>query len=271
MSESDRKEQPIIPISVFIICKDEADCIADCLRPFKNFAEMVVVDSGSTDGTLDIISRLTEEGYPIRLFERVWPGYGAQKQFALEQCGQDWCLNVDADERVDSELAASIAAIANGDCDGRVAGWTVRRRDWINGYGYAHRLVVHQDIVRFTRKGHASYTLDRTVHESLVVEGMVGQIRRGWLLHERRMSLSKETRRLSVYADLKVQDRVANGIRPRLYKLLFSPVGTFLKMYLLKRYFLCGIPGFIYARVIAQYTFATEEGHHLAIRKNKAS
>ena len=92
-------DPPALPISAFIICKNERDHLADCIASLAGFAEIVIVDSGSTDGTLDIIRACAARGVPIRLIEREWPGYTRQKQFAMEQCTQEWCLNLDADER----------------------------------------------------------------------------------------------------------------------------------------------------------------------------
>src|SRR6185312_7547964 len=93
-----------LPISAFIICKNEANYIERCIRSVALCAEIIVVDSGSTDATLQIVEKLQMEGFPLRFIYEPWRGYGGQKQFALEQCSQEWCLSIDSDERLSPNL-----------------------------------------------------------------------------------------------------------------------------------------------------------------------
>ena len=79
-------------------------CIGACLASLDSCAEIIVVDSGSTDATLDIVRDFSARGWPIKLIERDWPGYAKQKQFALEQATQPWVLSIDADEWLDDAL-----------------------------------------------------------------------------------------------------------------------------------------------------------------------
>src|SRR5690606_42103655 len=96
-----------LPVSAFIICQNEERVIENCIRSVACCAEIVVVDSGSTDGTRALLDRLREERLPLKILHEDWRGFGAQKQFALEQCTQDWCLSIDGAERVSEALAAS--------------------------------------------------------------------------------------------------------------------------------------------------------------------
>ncbi|MGL4404931.1 MAG: glycosyltransferase, partial [Notoacmeibacter sp.] len=82
----------IAKISMYVVCFNEEAYIEECLRSGSHFDEIIVVDSGSTDKTLEIINRLKEDGLPIQLIQKAWSGYAAQKQFALEQCKNEWCL-----------------------------------------------------------------------------------------------------------------------------------------------------------------------------------
>ena len=100
-----------IPISAYIICKNERRVLGKCLDSLEGVHDIVVVDSGSTDGTLDLIRDYQRRGFPLRLFEREWHGYAAQKQFALDQCRHDWRLNLDADERLNDDLRLALAAL----------------------------------------------------------------------------------------------------------------------------------------------------------------
>ena len=98
------------PLSIFIIARDEADRIARTIEAVRALSDdIVLVDSGSTDGTQTIAERLG-----ARVVFNPWPGYGPQKRFAEELCRHDWLLNLDADEVVPPELAAEIAALFAG-------------------------------------------------------------------------------------------------------------------------------------------------------------
>ncbi|MCV0397601.1 MAG: glycosyltransferase family 2 protein [Rhizobiaceae bacterium] len=244
------------PLSAFVICKDEARTIGACLESLAGFDDIVVVDSGSTDGTLDIVRELATSGMPIRLFERDWPGYAAQKQFALEQCRHDWCLNLDADEKLDDALRAAIHALPT-DMPG-VAAYAVRRADWLPGYGYPPRGVHVRSLVKLVHGSRARYDTSQAVHEGFILDGRVGKITTGRILHDRLISISEETPKIANYARLKARALHASGRRASLASIGLNPAGRFLKSYLLQRYFLCGRPGLIYAGMLAVYVFLTE-------------
>jgi glycosyltransferase involved in cell wall biosynthesis len=153
-----------LPASAFIICKDEAGFIEDCIRSLKDFAEIVVVDSGSADGTLDILARLRDaEGWPIRVISQAWLGYAAQKQFALDQCREAWCFNIDSDERIDSDLHATLAGLLDAPVE--IVGWRLGRRAYLVGYGFAPLATHERHVLRLVRRGHAAFDLTSAVHE----------------------------------------------------------------------------------------------------------
>ena len=108
-------------LSVIIIAQDEADRIEPCLQSVANWAdEIIVLDSGSSDNTVEIARRYTD-----KVFETDWPGYGPQKQRALEKASCDWVLSIDADERVSPELRHDIdaALTASPECVGYRTPW----------------------------------------------------------------------------------------------------------------------------------------------------
>ena len=102
------------PVTALIICKDSADFIADTLASLDFCAEIVIVDSGSTDGTLDIVERYRADGYPVKLLHNDWPGFARQRRFTLEQATQPWYLSVDADEKLGSGIAVAFVATVYG-------------------------------------------------------------------------------------------------------------------------------------------------------------
>ena len=245
------------PVSALIICKNEVGMIADCLESVDFCAEIVVVDSGSTDGTLECIESFAAKGFPIRLIRNEWPGFPQQRLFALTHATQPWCLSIDADERVDTELKQSIME-ATQKGDDAVNGWYVRRRDWINGYGYAHRWVAHNRIFRLFRRDKASVDLSRRVHETYKVPGETALIQKGTLLHRRPTSVANELSRTNAYSSLKVEAQMEQGDEPSMSRLVFSPWVNFLKFYVGKRYFLCGRHGYVHSAMVFLDSYVTE-------------
>ena len=246
---------PKLPISAYVICKDEEDMIADCLESLSCCEEIVVVDSGSTDGTLDIVQRLSGEGLPIRLLHNDWPGYALQKQYALEQCTQPWCLCVDADERLDDELVSSLSALVESK---EVVAWSLPRRLYLYRYGYAHPLVRKTGLVRLTRNGRARYDSKTLVHEHIIVDGKTEKSRKGALLHRRALPVHEQVLKENTYARLKARQLFEAGKKPRLGKLLFNPAYYFVRIFFLNRNFLNGWTGFIHSVTGAIYAFQTE-------------
>lgn len=242
-----------IEASVYIICRDEARTIGDCLASVARFSDIVVVDSGSTDGTLAIVEKHASEGLPIRLFQREWPGYAEQKQFALEACGLDWCLNLDADEAIDDRLADAIAAaIASG---GEAVAYDLTRREWLPGYGFVHPWARQTRIRRLINRNFASYDKTQVVHESVDIRGPAARLRKGNIWHRPYLDIEQIVAKQNRYSTLKAQMAHANGKAGRPWKMLTSPLGSFFKHYVLKRYFLCGWPGFAISVLSAQYSF----------------
>ncbi|MDR3495236.1 MAG: glycosyltransferase family 2 protein [Ancalomicrobiaceae bacterium] len=260
---------PYLPVSAFIICKDEAGFIEDCIRSLKHFAEIVVVDSGSTDGTLDILARLSDaEGWPIRVISHGWLGYAGQKQFAIEQCRQPWCFNIDADERIDSDLHAALSGLI--DAPATVVGWRLGRRAYLVGYGFAPLTTHERHVLRLVRRGRAAFDLKTAVHEGMVPDGPVGIAKRGRILNYRPLQIDEQILKENKYSTLKAEQRFAEGRKPQPWRLVVSPVLYFFRVYINNRFFLSGRAGFILAMTAAIYAFLTEakviQRHILAAR-----
>lgn len=244
------------PISAFIICKNEADMIGRCLESLRGCREIVVVDSGSTDGTLDVVADFLARGYPVRLIEHAWQGYARQKQFALEQTTQPWCLSLDADERLDD---AARTTLETQDLDaGGAAGYQIVRRDYLPGYGYPPRSVHSHRLLRLVRRDKARYDTSVAVHEAIDCDGPVNPFPGGGMLHMRALTAAEEAMKMDEYSTLKAEAKFARGRRTSFLKLATAPALAFLKVYLLQRYLLCGKAGFIYAAFFAHYAFLTE-------------
>ena len=156
-------------LSAAVICLNEAACIGKCLESLRGFAEIVVVDSGSTDATPAIVDDFVRRGFPIRLLHQPWLGYALQKQFALDQTSEPWIFSVDADEWLDDELRASLPRLMSA--DESIAGWKVRRS--LTLYGQAKpvsRWTRPEHILRLVRRGRARFDPALIVHEGLVAD-----------------------------------------------------------------------------------------------------
>lgn len=245
-----------LPISAFIITKNEESCIEHCILTLAECSEIVVVDSGSTDGTVIILERLRSEGWPIVLFRKEWPGFALQKQFALEQCTQPWALNIDADERLDPTLRANLPALLAAPAE--QAGWRIARRPYLIGFGYAPAGVHEGRMLRLVRRTRARYDTRLLVHEAILVEGGIRVAPVGTLLHFRLLLVDDQITKESKYAGLKVRQLAGEGKSPRRARIIITPLVYFIRYYLVRRMFLCGLPGFIQAATSAVYAFLTE-------------
>ncbi len=248
------------PISATVICKNEEACIGKCLASLAGVAEIVVVDSGSTDGTLAIVDQCARRGLPIRLIHQDWLGYAAQKQFALDQAREPWVLSIDADEWLDDALAADLPRLVAADQS--VAGWALRRTLTLYGSLKPVSLWTRPEhIVRLVRRDRARFDEAVIVHEGLIVDGRTAIAEKGLLRHERGLPLDRQMVKEIAYAKLKAEQRLDKGRKPSNLKLFFNPPIYFLRIFFWNRFFLCGWAGFIHAMTGASYSFMTEAMH----------
>jgi glycosyltransferase involved in cell wall biosynthesis len=249
-----------LPISATVICQNEEACIGKCLASLEGVAEIIVVDSGSTDETLTIVDAFARRGFPIRVFHQPWLGYAAQKQFALDQATQPWVLSVDADEWLDDELRGLLSAMASA--EGSVGGWMMRRALTLYGRKNPVSLWTRPErILRLARRGKARFDPNVLVHEGLIVEGDIRLAPAGLLRHERGLPLDVQIRKEAAYARLKAEQRLQRGQRPSVLKLIFSPPLYFLRILFWNRLFLSGWSGLVHAGTGAAYSFLTEALH----------
>lgn len=246
----------ILPVSAFIICQDEKRYLGNCIESLRGFKEIVIVDSGSSDGTLKLVQSYIDRGWPIRLFSEKWRGYAGQKQFALDQCCEEWCFNIDSDERIDEALRAVLPDLLA--VDSSIVGWRVARRPFLIGYGYTPRHVHERRNLRLIRRGKGRYDLRQKVHEGIIPDGRVGNSSRGSLLHFRPLVMDEQILKENKYSTLKAEQKMEAGAPSRRLKLIFNPPLYFLRLYFRNGLWRCGLPGFIEAMTGAVYSFLTE-------------
>ena len=244
------------PLSAFIIAFNEADRIGRtiaALRPLA--AEVVVVDSGSTDATRDIAA---EQG--ARVITHEWPGYGPQKRFAEEQCTQPWLLNVDADEVVPPDLAQEIAALfGRGEPDADA--YRIRIAEIFPGEGAPHPLAYALAPVRLYRRDKGRYS-PSPVHDRVQLKpGVCIKKLKGTIHHFSVRSIGDQMAKLNSYTDALADDLAVRGERVSLIRLVLEFPANFIKAYFGRRHFVRGVYGFMTAMNFAFYRYLRVAKH----------
>jgi glycosyltransferase involved in cell wall biosynthesis len=235
-------------ISAILITRNEERNVADCLASLVFADEIIVVDSGSTDGTQEIC-----RGDPrVRWHTEEWKGFGPQKNSALDKAAGPWIFSIDADERVTEELAREIAGLDLASSP--VDGYRVPRRSFFGEKWVRHGGWYPDYTIRLWRKECGRF-VDRSVHEVVRLSGPVGTLR-GDLLHYTYRDTADFLERMGRYAALAAAEMRREGKRATPLDLVFRPPFTFLKMYLFRCGFLDGALGFRIALLYARYTFA---------------
>lgn len=236
-----------IKISATLITLNEEENLPRALESLRCCDEIVVVDSGSTDRTVEIAHR-----YGAVVVESDWPGYAKQKNLGAESASHDWILSIDADEALSEALQADI--------------WRVKRKGpEFDAYRfprmaqYLGKWILHSGWypdrkIRFYDRRKGRWVGD-FVHESVETTGAVGDLD-GNLLHFTCASFTQHIRTMDRYTTLAAQEMAARGERVRLSHLLFSPFWAFFKTYFLKRGFQDGFEGLVIAHMAAVYVFA---------------
>lgn len=226
-----------LPLSLCVITRDAAGALADCLASASFAAEIVVVDSGSSDDTVEIARR-----FGARVIAQPWLGFGPQKSFAVAQAAHDWVLCLDADERVTPELGAAIrAALAAAPA---AAAFAIARRNRFLGRWLRHGEGYPDWIVRLFDRRRARWS-DDAVHESVAVDGPVARLA-GDLLHASAESLDTYLAKQNRYTTLQAAAMHARGERAGALRLVGSPLARFVRFYVVKLGFLDGVPGLVH-------------------------
>ena len=232
-------------LSVTIITKNEAADLGDALESVSWADEVIVVDSESTDDTVAIARRFTSH-----VTTRPWPGYVAQKNHAASLATHDWILSLDADEVVSAPLREEITAIVER--GGAHAGYAIPRRNVFWGRWIRHGGLYPDWQLRLFGRGRGRFA-ERSVHESVTVEGSVGRLT-GHLEHRSYRDVADFLARADRYSTLAAEEWLAAGRRSRpLIDLAVRPVGRFLGMYLARGGFLDGWRGFLLAVLYGYY------------------
>ncbi|RDJ25287.1 glycosyltransferase family 2 protein [Bosea caraganae] len=244
------------PLSIFIIARDEADRIGRTISAVRELSDdIIVVDSGSTDGT-----QAVAEGLGARVLFNPWPGYGQQKRFAEEQCRHNWMLNIDADEVVPADLATEIAALfANG--EPAADAYKLRIAELFPGENAPHRFAYALAPVRLYRRDKGRYS-PSPVHDrvDLLPEARVASLK-GTIHHYSVRSLGEQMAKLNAYSDAQADDLDQRGETISVFRMVAEFPANFIKAYIGRRHALRGIYGFMTAMNFAFYRYLRAAKH----------
>jgi glycosyltransferase involved in cell wall biosynthesis len=233
-------------LSVIVITHNESARLRACLESVAFAGEVIVVDSGSTDDTVAIARAM---GARVSQTSD-WPGFGPQKNRALDLADRDWVLSIDADERVTPQLREQIEAALRAP---QFDAYTVNRRSSYCGQYIAHSGWYPDRLLRLFRRGAGRFS-DALVHEALEVKGPVGRLE-GELLHESYANFEAVLDKMDRYSTAGAQALHRKGVKGSFGKAVGHGLWAFLRTYLVKRGFLDGRLGFVLAVSNAEGTY----------------
>jgi glycosyltransferase involved in cell wall biosynthesis len=245
-----------LPVSAFIIARDEADRIGRSIEAVRGLCdEILVVDSGSQDDTVVIA-----ESLGARVIRNAWPGYGPQKRFAEDQCRHRWLLNIDADEVIPPDMAAEIRALFAGG-EPSADAYELRIAEIFPGEAAPTRFAYALAPVRLYRRDKGRYAAS-PVHDrvDLAPDARVARLK-GTVHHFSVRSLGDQLMKLNAYSDAQADDLDARGETVSIFRLVTEFPANFIKAYIGRRHALRGVYGFMTAMNYAFYRYLRAAKH----------
>ena len=237
----------MIKVSVYIICKNEEKHIKRVLESVKEFTEIIIVDSGSIDNTIEIAKNYTDN-----IYHQEWMGFAKQKEYARSLCSNEWVLNLDADEELTIELKNEIISTIN---ENKVDGLNIKISSLYLGKFNSEKSKFNRRI-RFFRKD-LGYYPEKLVHESIIVNGKIKKAK-GFIYDYGTIDLKTHLDKINAYSSLRAEEKFEKNKKSSLFKLLFVFPLAFFKSYIIKRSFLNGTRGFIASMNNSFYAYLKE-------------
>lgn len=237
-----------IPVSIFVVTQDEEKNIERLMSSLTRFSEVVVVDSGSTDNTLNIAKK-----YGAKIFHQEWLGYSKQKQFAMSLCENDWVLNLDADEALSSKLVDEISNFVKQE---QYQSARINRKD-VFIEKLPPEIVNKPSNIRLYRKSLAEFDDTKLVHESASVKGKQKKLKESFD-HYGYDNVEVLVEKNNLYSSLKAKEKFRKGKKPSVVKLMTIFPLEFIRKYFFQRYIFFGVRGVILSVIKANYAFIKE-------------
>jgi glycosyltransferase involved in cell wall biosynthesis len=234
-----------IKLSVIIIVKNESLHIARCLESVVWADEIIVLDSGSTDNTIEICERYTR-----RVYSTDWQGFGVQKQRALDKAIGYWVLSIDADEQVTADLKSEIQQVIK---KSQSDGFEIPRLSSYCGRNIKHAGWWPDYVLRLFKRESGTFSPD-LVHERVIVNGRIAQLKHS-LLHEAFINSDEVLTKVNNYSTLGAKKLHDLGEASSLKKAILKGSWMFFRTYILKLGFLDGKQGLMLAISSAEVTY----------------
>lgn len=237
-------------ISIFIIAKNEGDRLGRTLRSVIDLStDVILVDSGSTDDTVSIAKSMG-----VRVIYNQWPGYGQQKRFAEDCCQNDWVLNLDADEVVSDSLREELQALLASD-EPLLLAYSIRIVDVIPGDDSPRRFAHHHDYVRLYNRKFSRFSAS-TVHDTVqLASGVLCGELTGSIFHYSVRSIENQIEKFNIYTTAQVENLFEKNAAISVFRLFVEFPIAFLKAFILRRYFMQGMYGFMNAMNYAIFRY----------------
>jgi glycosyltransferase involved in cell wall biosynthesis len=217
-----------------MIVKNEESFLEDALKSVSWADELIIVDSESTDNTINIAVKYTN-----RLFVHKWEGFAAQKRYALNLTSNEWIINIDADERISEKLKKEINELDLSNADGFIIpreNYLLNRHITTCGWNNDYQL-------RLFRKSKVSVT-DRLVHEGFEINGRSEKLKSP-LIHLTYTSIERIVSKINRYSTLEAQEKFSNKKRVKIHTIIFHALSAFLKDFFSLKGYKDGIYGFV--------------------------
>ncbi len=237
-----------VPLSVIVIVKNESRVLSQCLEAVSWAQEIIVLDSGSTDDTVKIANQ-----WATRVEITDWPGFGAQKNRALDLATCDWVLSIDADEFVTPELADEIKNFLSNSIPAAVNACTLPRLSSYCGRPMKHSGWWPDPVARLFRRNACRFSNDR-VHERLLTQGPLHPMR-NILLHDSFHSLEQVLDKVNHYSTEGAMKLWEKGRQATLGTAITHGLWAFVRTYVFQRGFLDGREGWLLAVSNAEGTY----------------
>ncbi|MBF7068352.1 glycosyltransferase family 2 protein [Campylobacter volucris] len=225
-------------ISFVILTFNSQKYLYQVLESIKFANEIIIIDNGSTDKTLQIAKQFSN----TNIYTQQWLGFGAQKQFGVDKTTNEWVFVLDSDEIITDNLKNEIIQTLNNP---KFKAYKVARLNFFFGKAIKHMGLYPDYSVRLFNKKYAKFN-NRKVHESVITKEKIGKLNNHFI-HYAYENIEQFISKQNKYSSLNCKNNILKAI--------INPYWTFFKMYILKCGFLEGKNGFIIAKLYAQYTF----------------
>ncbi len=232
-------------LSAIVPTYNEENNIEECLRSISFADEIIVVDSFSTDRTVEIAQK-----YATKVVQHEYDYSAKQKNWIIPQAKYQWVLIVDADERVPPELQKEILKVLESP---RYDAYWIGRRNFFGKKEIKHGSWGRDKVIRLFKRDRARYE-DKEVHEEMIVDGNVGSLKNKFI-HYTYHGVEDYLKRLHRYAEWGANQRMKEGWKGRWYHIALFPIFTFFRNYIINLGFLDGIEGFIIEALNSYYVF----------------